>query len=195
MSLRRRVVLVGGLLAAGVGIALAVQPSLPLALDLGDGTVSVLGVIALLYAGVPLYRRYANDRQPVRDPEPETTLSLPSPGEEVDEMLSVAAGVELTTAKQRLRLRRRLREAATAAIKQRQDCDTETASEMLEAGTWTDDVVAASFFTDGPVAVTPADVPLGEWIRLRLSAAARRAFAARRVADEIDATTHPTEDR
>lgn len=191
MSLRGRVALHGGLLAAGVGLSLAVRPGLLDEPNVGEWAVSVLGGIALLYAGVPLYHRLAEDREHAPGPDPESTPDLPTPGEDVDDLLAAAAGVDPRTERHRLRLRRRLGDVAVDAVRRREGCDAETAREMIDAGTWTADPVAASYLDDGPVDVDDADDPLQERLRLRLSAPARRAYAARRVADEVADLTDP----
>lgn len=191
MSRRRRVALGGGILAAATGLALAVRPSLIAHPDPGEWAVSVLGAVALLYAGVPLYRRWKHEPVEPSGPDPETPVRFPTPGKEVDDMLAVAASIDPYTADRRRRLRRRLRDAAVDAVEQREGCDAETAREMVAAGTWTDDPIAASYLTDGPVTVADADEPLPKRFRLRLSAPSRRAYAARRLADEVAALTDP----
>lgn len=191
MSTRRRVALWGGFLAAAVGLALAVQPSLLAESDPGQWTVYLLGAIAMLYAGVPVYRRRKREHRVVAGPDPEAPAVPPPPGDEVDDMLAVAGSIDPRTADDRRRLRRRLRDAALASIRRREGCDADAAREMVEAGTWTDDPIAASYLSSGPVTISGAGLGLPERLRLRLSGPARRAYAAHRVADEVAALTDP----
>lgn len=193
MSVRRRLALGGGVAAAAVGLALAVQPSLLGGAGPDEWAVNVLGAVALLYAGILVYARRTGELETAAVPDPETPTTPPSAGDEMDALLAAAASTRLRATDRRHRLRRRLEQATTAALCRREDCDTETAREMLAEGAWTDDPVAASYFTDGPLEV--ADVPLSARFRLRLSTPSRRAYAVRRVADEMAALTDPGDRR
>lgn len=191
MSLRGRLALGGGVAAAVLGLALAVDPALVPGLSPNEALVVVLGAVALLYAGIPLHRRRATERRQAAGPDPETETALEPPGEEYDRLLAAAGSTNPHTANRRHRLRRQLLEAAVAAVRRREDCSAEAAREMLAGGTWTNDPLAASYFTRGPIEVADADLPLPLRVRLRLSPGTRRAVAARRVADEVAALTEP----
>lgn len=185
MTGRNRVALVGGVVAAVVGLAAAADPSL-LALPVGEAAVGVLGAVALVYALMVLADRRASERRQATAPTPEEVPTVAPPGDDVDRLLAVAGTTGPRTADQRHRLRERLTRAAVRSIRRREDCGVEAAREALATGRWTGDHVAASYFTDGPVAA-PADLPVAERVRLRLSRRARRAHAARRAADAVAA--------
>lgn len=195
MSRRRTVVLWGAILAAAVGLALAVDPGLLAEPDVGEWAVALLGAVALAYALDPLYRRHRHERRVATGPEPETPPTPKTPGDGVDDLVTAAASGDPRADGRRRKLRVRLHEAAVAAVERRENCETDSAREMIESGAWTDDPVAASYFADGPVVVPDDEVPPGRRLRLRLSGPARRAFAARRVADEVAAMMDPEERR
>lgn len=185
MTGRNRVALVGGVVAGVAGIALAAAPSL-LALPVGEAAVGLLGVVALVYALMPLADRRGSERRQADAPTPEEVPTVDAPGDDVDRLLAVAGTTGPRTADRRHRLRERLTRAAVRSIRRHEDCSVETARETLATGEWTDDPVAASYFTDGPVA-TPGDLPVADRVRLRLSKRARRTHAARRAADAVAA--------
>ena len=191
MSLRNRLALSGGVAAAIFGIALAVAPGLLAGLSLGETAVTLLGGVALVYAAIPLYGRRNTERRQAPTPDPEQVPTVAPPGEDVDRLLAVAGSTTPHSADRRHRLRKRLEEAAVAAVRRREDCGVDEARRQLAEGTWTDDPVAAAYFTDGPVRIDDADLPLRRRLRLRLSKGTRRARAARRVADEVAALTGP----
>lgn len=189
MTVRRRLALGGGVLAAALGLAGAVDPTLLAGASVGDWALPLLGASALLYAAVPLYQRHAGDDHRASVPAPEPPSSPGPPGAELDRLLSGAATVGRGSVRRRRRLKRRLRTVAVDAVRRRENCSLEAAREALERGEWTDDPVAASYFTDGPVdlsGVSPA-----RKVRLRFSPRARRRFGARRVAAAVLATTDP----
>lgn len=195
MSLRHRLALGGGVVAAAYGLAVAVDPGLAGGTSVDDALVLVVGGLALLYAGVPAYRRRTTERRGAAGPDPEPAATPDPPGADLDRLLAAAGRTDPRTADRRHRLRRRLVEAATDAVRRHENCDAETARRMLTDGTWTDDPVAASYFADGPVDVSGADLSLPRRLRLRVSARARRAYATHRVAETIAALTDPGADR
>lgn len=195
MSVRRRLALAGGVATAALGLALAVAPGLAAGHSVDEAVVVVVGVLALLYAGLPAYRRRVAERRQTGGPEPETSATPDPPGAELDRLLAAAGSTSPRTADRRHRLRRRLFEAATDAVRRREDCDLETARRMLAEGSWTDDPIAASYFAEGRIEVAGADLSLARRLQLRVSASARRAHAARRVADAVASLTGPEGER
>ncbi|MFB6256734.1 MAG: hypothetical protein ABEH58_08450, partial [Haloplanus sp.] len=78
-----------------------------------------------------------------RPADVEDGVPTPVPGDDVDELLGAAARAPLPD--EEARLRRRLREVAVAAVARRDGVSRTAAAERVEAGTWTEDPVAAAF--------------------------------------------------
>lgn len=188
MSLRRRIALSVGITAGAVGVGLALQPGLLGGLSVGEAGVLALGVAALLYALLPLALQHETHRRQAPPFEPGPVYEGEPPGGDLDRLFAKADGSRARSIDDRYRLRRRLETSAVRAVQKRDDCSEAAASEALEAGTWTDDPVAAQYFSDrdGDVA---AGLPPGRRVRFHLAAGSPGVRAARRVADEITAMT------
>lgn len=113
----------------------------------------VAGVQGLRYA---LGRRNVDYRS-TDTGDPELRYRVPTPGDDVDRRLGGAGGWRRAGASN---LRTRLREAAVESLVLHDNCSPEAAEEHVEAGTWTDDPVAARYLG--------ADVPLSWVTRLSL---------------------------
>lgn len=114
--------------------------------------VTVVGVVAgvqgLRYA---LGRRNV-DYRAADTGDPERRYRVPTPGDDADRGLGGAGGWGRTGASN---LRTRLREAAVESLVLHDNCSPEAAERHVDAGTWTDDPVAARYLG--------ADVPL-PWV-------------------------------
>lgn len=184
---RHPVALTLGVAVAVVGIAAALAPSLLAPLPAAETLVGGVGAVAVVYALVTLSGRRGADRRQAPDPEPERRPTVRPPGDDLDRLLAVAGSTDAGSDDRRHRLRRQLRNAAVRSVRRREGCDVETARVAVETGSWTDDPVAASYFTDGPVELPEADLGLTDRLRYRVSERERRELAARRVADEVAA--------
>lgn len=181
---RRPVAMALGVAVAAVGLAAVVQPSLLGRLPAADPLVGVLGLVALAFALATAGGSRRVQRRQAPDPEPEALPTVAPPGDDLDRLLAAADSGGARGDDRRHRLRRQLRDAAVRAVQRREGCDVETARAAVEEGTWTDDPVAASYFTDGPVEV-PEGGGLTDRLRYRVSEGERRALAARRVAEVV----------
>jgi len=155
---------VGMALLAGGLVALFV-PDLSGAVPVGFGLVQVAALVSVLLAVWVVRRRYTGQYAQTSVPDVEALLSTPTPGTEVDEMVYRLTRLREGTIEYRERIQERMAETAIAVIMQRQDCSREAALEQLEAGTWTDDAVAASFFGAGSAG--PGSSSLVDQIRER----------------------------
>lgn len=144
-----------GALAAAVGLAAVVRPSVVEGLSLPGVMLTLLGVVALVQGGRVVYGRYSADPPAERDPLPERRHVASVPGREFDATLGEAAawgrrgGVS-----ERREVRQRLRAATVAALTRYEGLSESEARERLAEGTWTDDPVAAAYFARGG-AVSP----------------------------------------
>lgn len=133
-----------GLFTAVTGFVLIADPRMAAGLTTNDVVISLLGVFALsqaVFTGI----RYAS-RDPLTVPAPELREEVRSPGESFDgDVHHLDPGV-----------RERLRSTAIDVLSRFGPATTQEAEQLLDDGTWTDDQLAAAFFS--------ADVS-GSWIR------------------------------
>jgi len=159
--------------ASGViGIALLVAgllvvfvPGLEGVLPLDSAFVGLAAVIAL---GLGIWRarvRYATGVEHVDLPMPELPYALPTPGDDLDEMLYRYTRLGEATLEYPERIGERLREVAAATIAHREAITRDAALDRLESGEWTEDRLAASFFSD---AVSAPEASAGERIKRTL---------------------------
>jgi hypothetical protein len=167
-----------GIVFAAVGFVFLFAPEYASIVNAPDAFVTLVGVLALLqgYRVVRLRRR--NEVAEFETPDPETRPTLPTPGDDLGRNLR-ARGRHRTA--RRERIGDRLETAAIEGITYAEDCSVEAAHEALEHGTWTDDPIAAAFFTDG----VPRSVPVLTRIRHTLSLRARFDRQARHAAHAI----------
>lgn len=153
-----------GLVILVAGLALFLLPEVALGLGM---LILLANLAALLSIGLALWvarERYRASPNETRVPDVEFPLSTPPPGHEFDELIHL-----LTRERQgRLEYREQIREAvgeiAVGVLMQRDDCSREQAIEQLREGTWTNDEVAAGYFTGD---VTDSKTSLVEQLRQR----------------------------
>jgi uncharacterized repeat protein (TIGR01451 family) len=139
--------ILGGLLLL-LGIVVVLVPSLASSVPLG---VAIIGPVALAALVMGLWRvRVRNNTgiEHVELPTPEVPFALPTPGDDLDEMLYRYAHRGEATLEYPEQIGNRLRGVAVAAIAHREGITQEEALDQLEAGTWTDNQYAAAFFSD-----------------------------------------------
>jgi len=172
-------VLIGlGVLFAAIGLVIVVNPQLAGMAAADQFYVSVVGAIALLQGG-----RYARDawHSPVDGAEtgdPELVEGVPTPGDGFDEAL--AATFEVHSLNGRREVEDRLNLVGRAVLERRRDCSPDEAIERLESGDWTDDALAAAFFSDEP------RVPLVTRLRIRWGGKSSFGVRAERAAAELE---------
>lgn len=167
-------------LALGAGVALAgfvvlFVPSLAVGVPATYGAVTLVGVLALVAGAARVRGRLAADRAGADLPEPETGRDHPVPGEAFDaDLAAIDPRRDRANDAARAQIRERL-EAAALAVLAGDGYPPDAARDVLDAGEWTDDPVAAAFFADDRTATD--DATLRE--RLRTSVGGSRSFDAR----------------
>lgn len=170
-----RVVFVAvGVAAAVAGLAVAVRPSLAAGLSPTYLVVTLVGAFAVLQAAGAAMARLRGERKQAEPPEVERRRVFPSPGTAFDEALaSLPRRAGRAADRDRLSLRKELREVTEETLVRYGGLTTEEATERIEAGTWTADVMAVSLFA--PEA--GRGIPLTE--RVRSAFGAEQAFVRR----------------
>lgn len=180
MTATSRVLRGVGVLLAVAGLAVFLVPSLGGAAAAGQFYVGAVGAIALLQGG-----RYARDawRSPVVGAEtgdPELISGVPTPGDDFDDAL--ASTFEVHSLEGRKEVESRLEPVARAVLERGRDWSTAETGRRLDAGDWTDDPVAAAFFSDDAA----DDVPLVTRLRIRWSEKSSYGVQAERATAELE---------
>lgn len=175
----RRLLTAAGVALAVFGLLAAFVPSAVPPLTVGEFFLVGVGLLALLQGLRQVGERRDARLTQAETGDPETTQDLPVPGAEFDEQL--AALYSGNTLQNKEEIRDRLHTAAVTAVSHHEGISREAAAERVADGTWTDDGVAAAFFTGS----IPRDVPLRT--RVRLVATLRPKFRrrARRAAHAV----------
>lgn len=160
----RRLLFAAGVLAGLSGLALVIVPGIATGVGISDVLVYLLGTLALLLAVAGIQRRRHAQRREIQTPEPETPVGLPAPGDDVDERLR---NLRRFSRRGRIKSERRdlderLEELAIRIIARRDDISRGAAERRLRDGSWTDDRLAAAFFSDD------VELPVGKRLRLSL---------------------------
>lgn len=135
-----------GVVLIVVGFAMLFVPGLAGLFSANELFLSVVGVgFALQTARVVDARRKTPYEQGDTD-DPEVAQDLPTPGDDLDDLLE-AAGRARHSSRERELVRERLRAAAVAVVVRTEGVSREAAVERIESGAWTDDPYAAAFFT------------------------------------------------
>jgi len=173
-----------GALAAALGLAAVVRPSVVAGLSLPGVVLTLLGVVALVQGLRVVYGRYSADPPAERDPLPERRHVASVPGREFDASLEEAAAWSRRGGvTDRRQVRERLRTAAVAALTRYEGLSEAEARERLAEGTWTDDPVAAAYFArDGAVSPRLRD-------RARALVASPYRLRASRAVEQLAAVT------
>ncbi|ELZ02357.1 DUF58 domain-containing protein [Natrialba asiatica] len=142
----RRLPLLLGFLALGCGLAVATGS---LELSLTDSAIGIVALIAVLVGLRSLGRRSSRRERPnSAEAAPERRISVPVPGQSLS---SSVADFRQATAEYTTRGRRTidgLRAAAVAVLTRFEGDTVADATDRIEAGTWTDDPIAAAFLSD-----------------------------------------------
>jgi hypothetical protein len=176
-----------GTLAAAVGLAAVVRPSLVAGVSLPGALVSLLGLLAVVQGARVAYGRYTADRPRENDPLPERRHVATVPGESFDSTLA-RVGERGRRAGERREIRDRLRSAAVAALTRYEGLSEAAARQRLADGSWTDDPVAAAFFARGAVSPRLRD-------RLRGMVTSSYRLRAVRAIDQLSAVADRTGQR
>lgn len=160
--MRRRFAVVVGALTGLAGLALVLTGGVGRSLE----WLFVLGVAGVAggQALRMVWARRSAQATELDTPDPERRYESPVPGDDTDDLLSVA----WSRGRQRSReqLRGRVREVAVSAITNAEGCSRADALDRIRRGDWTDDAMAAWFLAEA--------VELDRIIRLRLRIGERR---------------------
>lgn len=171
--------LAAGLLALALGLGAMFAPGL-LGFGLGVELVSLFGLLTVLLAARAVQLRRENGRLLATTADPEVLRPSPPPGDDMDETLADFLGASRTYYGRFGR--RALREAALDALTHARGIDRAAATELLDAGTWTDDAQAAAFLQEDPPAA-----PVTGRVRRILGLESVRQRRRRRTIDAIAA--------
>jgi len=180
----RRALILLGTLAAVLGIATAILVQ-PFADILPSTWVIVLGaaVVAFILGVYGMRSRYHGGVTHTQIRDVEVPMATPAPGDDIDRMLYQLTHLRQGTIEYREGIQERLAEAAIAVIRHRENCSREAAMKQLQDGTWTDDEMAASFFSGGSgpqesfadKILGSDESPYEQWVRETVNAIAARA--------------------
>ncbi len=178
----RTVVTVVGLLAVGWGLAVAVAPGLATLFPLQEIFVKFVALLAFVQGLRVIQRRRKTETKAAETGDPETNVTLPTPGEEFDELIrTVHTGHRRRLIRSRKQLRERLESSLTAAIVRRNGCSDDEARTVIETGQWTDDPEAAAFL-GGPSAPRRS---WREWLRQSFGSETTFQHRVRKTADAV----------
>lgn len=178
----RTIVTVIGLFAVGWGLAVVVAPGLASMFPVQEVFVKFVGLLAIIQGLRVIQRRRGTDVEGADTGDPETNVTLPTPGQEFDELLrSVHSGHRKRLIRSRKEIRERLESSLTDAIVRRHGCSADEARTRIETGRWTDDTEVAAFL-GGPSAPRRS---WREWLRQSFGSETAFQRRARRTADAV----------
>lgn len=184
------------LLGAGfalAGLAVVVVPSLAVGVPATYATVLLVGVLAIVLGVGRARRRLGAERDRAALPEREAKHDHPVPGDEFDaELAAIDPRRDRANDAARAQVRERL-EVTALAVLTGEGYAPEVARNLLDAGEWTDDPVAASFFAADEGVSAGDDVPLRQRLGSSIGMSASFDRRARRTARAIAARAEATD--
>lgn len=164
MSYTRRVVTVVGLGAVGLGlVSVALRETF--GFSLSYMFVTLVGALAIAQGVRAVSQRRQSTYTETETGVPERRFQVPVPGDEFDAQVASAVGWSLRSVSEQRDVKNRLHQAVVDTLVIHDHCSVADAEAHIEAGTWTDDPVAARFLSD-----EAPDLPL----RARLQSLFRR---------------------
>lgn len=148
MARNRAVLAALGAIAATVGLATVVSPSLAAVLAIPELPVTVVGGIAGVFGLVVGLRRRASVVRGGEPPPVESVTEHPVPGAAFDAGVRGAGGLGVDAARSRRERREHLAAVAVDVITTVEGCSDAEAEARLADGSWTDDPIAAACFAD-----------------------------------------------
>ena len=145
-NLTGRIGTVGGWIFFGLGIAALVLKGLTDAVIVDVGLLNALGWLILVFAVSAWVKRLTVPFRAATLPEVAGRETVSIPGDDFDAQLRSQADGSVDRLSARNQLYRRLKTTAQGVLDRH--TDGETPADDLEAGTWTDDEVAAGVFAD-----------------------------------------------
>lgn len=140
-----------GVVSVVVGFVALFSRGLAGLFDLSYLFVTVVGVVAIVLGLNAITEARERSQEAANVPDVELRYELPTPGEDVDGLLTDAEGFSRASVTRRRNFHERLRAATLETLVARGEYPTTTAAERaVDAGTWTDDPVAAWFVGETP---------------------------------------------
>lgn len=157
--MKRRRLLLGTLGVVVLGVGVTVAGDGPLAATI-DGVVAALGsdyrllaaiaAVGVIAAAAMLFSGRTGNLKQRSMPDPEGSVSAPTPGDGFDERVSgLRFALPLVGRSHRQRVRDRLRTAAIEAVRYSDQCSHAVAERRVATGAWTDDPAAVAFLARG----------------------------------------------
>jgi hypothetical protein len=177
----RRLLAGVGVAVALAGFALLLVPGFAASLTTGRSVLYGVAALSFLYALSVADDRSRAEIEGHDTDEPETVQSLPAPGVSFREHMDhVRRQSDFESQRLHQTVTEELEAIAVAVVSRREGCSPAEARRMLQRGTWTDDPVAAEFFTTGGLRMSTREL-------LREVAGRRRPFSEEvdRVVDEL----------
>jgi hypothetical protein len=159
MSRTRRLVTLVGLAAVGLGLVSVVLRE-TFGFSLSYTFVTLVGALAIVQGIRAVSQRRQSEYAETETADPERRFQVPTPGDEFDEQVTGAVGWSLRNVSEQRDVRNRLHQTAVDTLVIHEHCSVAEAEANIEAGTWTDDAVAARFLSDDA-----PDLPLRTRIR------------------------------
>lgn len=141
-------------LAAGAVLLFAPGTANGLPINLIVADAAALGALAL--GGWVVRERYGSSVSLTAVPDIEFNLATPSPGNNTDQIVYRMTHLQEGAIEYREQIQEKVAEVAIGVITQVQDCSRAAAIEQLESGEWTDDTLAASFFSNQVTRPSPS---------------------------------------
>lgn len=178
-----------GVIALGLGVATVLAPDLAPRLDVATAFpndylfVVPLGLAAATVVLGTLGHRSIRGIDQAAPPDPERVPTADAPGAEFDRLVRGGWRTAPAALRRRDGLYDRLREAALQTVIRAEGCSRDAALRRIEAGTWTDDPVAAAFLSGNPALEgRPARTTLAALLRVELPLQLRARRTARAIA-------------
>ncbi|WP_435360524.1 DUF7269 family protein [Haloarchaeobius sp. DFWS5] len=142
----RTVLSIVGVAVAALAFTLVAFPGIAADMSASETILVFVGAIALLQGVRIGSSRLKTPYEQVETPDPERSQELPTPGDDLDELLR-AAGSSRRAAESRASVSERLEKVTVTTIARTQGCSLAEARRRIDTGEWTDDPYAAAFFT------------------------------------------------
>lgn len=145
-----------GIAALALAVGTVLVPGLAARLDVGAvvgndylfvAPLGLAGALAVLGAITSRAIRGVDQASP---PDPEGVPTADAPGAEFDRLVGGGLLAAPAALRRREALHARLREAALRTVMRVEQCSRADARRRIDAGSWTDDPVAATFLSEGP---------------------------------------------
>lgn len=176
----KRAVSAGGVVAAVLGLAVAVAPGLA-PFTASQVVLWALGGAALVSAAIAFQGRRFATLNSADSPTPEDRRDFRRPGARIDRVIARGfGGADADAIREREQFRERIYPVAVDVVMRQENVSRERAEQLLETGEWTDDRYAARYFA-GP----SIEIPFSERLRRRIRGKSMRTVYATRAIDEL----------